>query len=64
MLDREANKTAIEGRFGVPQHVLSDKLHDMYGPHTSNYHNWLRKIKKTFDPNAASESTNYITAKE
>jgi len=64
MLDREANKTAIEGRFGVPQHVWSDKLHDMYGPHTSNYHLWLRKIKKTFDPNHASESSNYITAKE
>ncbi len=63
-LDREANKTAIEGCFGVPQHVWSDKLHDMYGPHTRNYHNWLRKIKKTFDPNAASESTNYITAKD
>ncbi len=64
MLDREANKTAIEGRFGVPQHVWSDKLHDMYGPHTCNYHLWLRKIKKTFDPNQSSESSNYITAKE
>ncbi len=64
MLDREANKTAIEGRFGVPQHVWSDKLHDMYGPHTMNYHQWLRKIKKTFDPNQASESSNYITAKD
>jgi glycolate oxidase len=64
MLNREANKTAIEGRFGVPHHVWSDELHDMYGPHTSNYHWWLRKIKKSFDPNAASEATNYITAKE
>jgi glycolate oxidase len=59
-----ANKVAIEGRFGVPGHAWGDPVHDQYGPHTSNYHLWLRKIKKTFDPNAASESTNYISAKE
>ncbi len=64
LFDREANKLAIEGHFGVPQHVWSDKLHDMYGPHTNNYHLWLRKIKKTFDPNHASESSNYISVKE
>ncbi len=63
-LNRAANKRAIEGRFGVPQHVWSDELHDMYGPEASNYHLLLRKIKKTFDPNEASESTNYITAKD
>jgi len=59
-----ANETAIEGHFGVPGHVWGDAAHDQYGPHTSNYHLWLRKIKKTFDPNAASESTNYVTAKD
>jgi len=63
-LNKAANKRAIEGRFGVPQHVWSDALHDMYGPHACNYHLWLRKIKKTFDPNTASESSNYITVKE
>jgi glycolate oxidase len=64
MLNREANKTAINGRFGVPHHVWSDALHDMYGPHVSNYHILLRKIKKNFDPNCASEPSNYITAKD
>jgi glycolate oxidase len=59
-----SNKISIEGHFGMPQHVWSDALHDMYGPHTSNYHLWLRKIKKTFDPNGASESSTYITAKD
>jgi glycolate oxidase len=59
----EANRTAIKGHFGVPHHVWSDAVHDMYGPHTSNYTKWLRKIKKTFDPNEASESSNYISAK-
>jgi hypothetical protein len=60
----EANKTAIKGHYGVPAHVWSDAIHDMYGPHTSNYTKWLRRIKKTFDPNAASESSHYISAKE
>jgi glycolate oxidase len=59
-----ANETAIEGHFGVPGHVWGDAVHDQYGPHTLNYHKWLRKIKKTFDPNAASDSTNYITAED
>jgi glycolate oxidase len=59
-----ANKTAIEGHFGVPGHVWGDAAHDQYGPHTSNYHLWLRKVKKTYDPNAASESTNYINARD
>jgi glycolate oxidase len=59
-----SNKISIEEHFGVPQHVWSDAVHDMYGPHASNYHLWLRKIKKTFDPNGASESSTYITAKD
>ncbi len=62
-LHGEANKRAIEGSFGVPHHVWSDEIHDMYGPKANNYHLWLRKIKKAFDPNQASESSNYITAK-
>jgi glycolate oxidase len=59
-----SNKTSIEKHFGVPQHVMGDAVHDMYGPHASNYQVWLRKIKKTFDPNGASESSLYITAKD
>jgi glycolate oxidase len=60
----EANKAAISDHYGVPAHVWSDAAHDMFGPHTCNYHSWLRKIKKTFDPNAASEPSHYISAKE
>jgi glycolate oxidase len=59
-----SNEISIKEHFGVPQHVWSDALHDMYGPQASNYHLWLRKIKKTFDPNGASESSTYITAEE
>lgn len=59
-----ANNTAVEGKFGVPHHVWSDAVHDMYGPSASNYTTWLRKIKKAFDPNGASESGHYISAKD
>jgi len=44
--------------------VWSDEIHDMYGPYACNYTKWLRKIKKTFDPNNASEPSHYISAKE
>jgi glycolate oxidase len=54
-----ANKTAIEGHFGVPGHALGG-AHEQFGPHTMNYHLWLKKIKKTFDPNLVSESTHYV----
>jgi glycolate oxidase len=63
-INQGSNEISIKEFFGVPQHVWSDALHDMYGPHASNYHLWLRKIKKTFDPNGASESSTYITAKD
>ncbi|HSW58938.1 MAG TPA: FAD-binding oxidoreductase [Dehalococcoidales bacterium] len=63
-INKESNDISIKEHFGVPQHVWSDALHDLYGPHASNYHLWMRKVKKTFDPNAASESSTYINAKE
>lgn len=61
---QQANEIAIRDHFGVPGHVFGDSLHDMYGPHVSNYNLWLRKIKKAFDPNGASESTYYISSRD
>jgi len=58
----EANQRAVEGHFGVPHHAWSDEVHDKFGPNACNYHLLLRKIKRAFDPNQASESSNYITA--
>jgi glycolate oxidase len=54
------NRTAVAGRYGVPHHVWSDAIHDMYGPDTSHYTKWLRSLKKAFDPNTASEASHYI----
>ena len=60
----KANDIAIKRHFGVPGHVFSDAQHDVYGPHVMNYHHWLRKIKKAFDPKGASESSYHITVKD
>jgi glycolate oxidase len=59
----QANKTAIEGHFGVPAHVFGDRFHNLYGPNATDYHLWLKEIKKTFDPNNLSEGSYYITDK-
>ncbi|MCX7911350.1 MAG: FAD-binding oxidoreductase [Dehalococcoidales bacterium] len=57
-----ADEIAIKEHYGVPGHVFGDRAHDKYGPHCSDYHRWLRKIKGTFDPNGASESSHYISS--
>ncbi len=57
----QANETAIRDHYGVPGHVFGDAAHDMYGPHCSNYHLWLRQIKRQFDSKGASEGSFYIT---
>jgi glycolate oxidase len=61
---RQIYQMAISGCYGVPTSAWGDRMHDIFGPSASNYHLWLRKIKKTFDPNGVSEAGNYITAKE
>jgi glycolate oxidase len=61
---KQANEIAVNKHFGVPGHVFGDALHDMYGPSVSNYHIWMRKLKKAFDPQGASEGTHYITNKK
>jgi glycolate oxidase len=54
-------KTLVEGHFGTG-YAAGNAEHDYFGPHTSNYHIWMRKVKKTFDPNAASDENFYISA--
>ena len=41
-----------------------DEVNDLAGPRCLNYHLWIRKIKKAFDPNLVSESSWYTTPKE
>jgi len=55
---------AIQEKIGTPVTVWGDMGHDKFGPHLCNYHDWLRKLKKAYDPNGVSESAMYISAKK
>lgn len=48
---------------GAPFFVEGDRMHDAFGPYMMDYHKWLRKIKKAFDPNGIADSGFYISAK-
>ena len=45
---------------GTPFACGTNLVHELFGPTAMNYHLWLRKIKKTFDPNTASDPSAYI----
>ena len=63
-LNKEFGDMAINGCYGVPTSTWGDRMHDVFGPTASNYHLWLRKVKKAFDPNGVSEANTYISIKE
>ena len=63
----EADEAALDpgGKYhvgGIPVMIAGDSDHDVFGPACSNYHLWLRKLKKVFDPNSVAEANFYITA--
>jgi len=63
---KEADEAAIDPELkyhtgGPHLGVCGDQIHDAFGPANSNYHLWLRKLKKVFDPNGAAEANWYIT---
>jgi glycolate oxidase len=60
----ESNQMDLLKHLGVPFFIEGDALHDEWGPHLMNYHHWLRKIKKAFDPNEVSDSGFYISGKQ
>ena len=63
-----SNKLLLEQKLGTGLFEggldYRDEIHDSAGPKCLNYHIWMRKIKKTFDPNLVSESSFYTTPKE
>lgn len=44
--------------------VMGDERAKMFGPALHNVHDWMRKIKKTFDPNTVSDPSGYISTEE
>ncbi len=59
----KSNQLDLIKHLGAPFFVEGDQMHDLFGPHMSNYHIWLRRIKEEFDPNNISDSGFYISSK-
>ncbi len=58
------NQLDLFQHLGVPFFVEGTRMHKIFGPETCNYHIWLQKIKKAFDPNDIADSGFYISGKE
>jgi len=58
----KSNQLDLLKHLGAPFFVEGNRMHELFGPHMSNYHIWLRKIKETFDPNNISDSGFYISS--
>jgi len=56
----ESIDVMIDKCLGVPFGGGGDRMAKILGPHVMNYDHWQRKIKKTFDPNVASDPGTYI----
>ncbi len=59
-----SNQMDLLKHLGAPFFVEGDSMHELFGPHMSNYHIWLRKIKQAFDPNNIADSGFYISGQE
>jgi glycolate oxidase len=62
-LSREMSILSLE-KYKITPKALGPDDHDRVGLLQSNYHVWLRKIKKAFDPNTVSEPNSYISAEK
>jgi glycolate oxidase len=58
------NELDLVKHLGIPFFIEGDKMHEWYGPHCSNYHIWLRKIKEAFDPDNVADPGFYISSKK
>jgi hypothetical protein len=57
----KSNELDLLKHLSAPFFVEGTRMHELVGPHMSNYHIWLRKIKEMFDPNNISDSGFYIS---
>ncbi len=59
-----SNQYDLLNHLGAPFFVEGTRMHKIFGPEMCNYHIWLQKIKKAFDPNEVADSGFYISGKE
>jgi len=60
----ESYEKTVSECLGPPFGAGGDRMNNFLGPHIMNYHLWLQKIKKTFDPNVAADPAAYMRPKE
>lgn len=53
-------KRRYKGSLGQPIGIFPSQAVNVYGPTCGNYQVWMRRIKKAFDPNVASDPAFYI----
>lgn len=51
----EGNDAVINEGLGVPIAGFGQEMNNQIGPAAGNYHHWMAKIKKSLDPNTASD---------
>jgi len=56
----ETDEAVLQGSLGQPIGILPSQAVNVYGPACFNYQDWMRRIKKAFDPNIASDPAFYI----
>jgi len=56
----DAHRVAIKSAYGLGLLAAGDERNRQYGPHCSNYHEWMVKIKRALDPNTSSDPGMYI----
>lgn len=56
----EARQAVLQRSLGQPIGVLPGEAAEAFGPACGNYQDWMRRIKKAFDPNIASDPSFYI----
>ena len=61
---KEGKEICLKTPFSYSWAVRGTEELDKLGPLCFNYQNWMRKIKKAFDPNTASDPTGYIMTEE
>jgi glycolate oxidase len=60
----EADEAVLQRSLGQPLGALPNQAAGVYGPACFNYQDWMRRIKKAFDPNVASDPSFYIEPEE
>jgi glycolate oxidase len=61
---RKCDQLDLDNHYCPPFFVVGDEMHEWFGPHCSNYHVWLRRIKEALDPENISDPGFYISSRK